>query len=370
MIKLFTILLLTLLMTRTSSAQNSFTEPETGIQYRVEKFIDANFPVGMAFAPDGSLFYNEKNTGRVRLIRPDSTRQFAPVIELPTDGLQERGLLGIALDPAFEQNGMIWVMHTAPGTARDFPANQLVRFHVENGSGADPEVMFSAPITNGQLLHNGGNVHFDAAGYLYLSLGDYGEAANAQNLDVPQGKVHRFQVTEAGLIPAPGNPYPDSSIYAHGFRNPFDFTIDLLNGNIFATENGLHCDDEVNRVLPGFNYGWGENYVCAGTDLIGGLRLYAPPLLSYTPTIAPTGIVIYDHPAAPAWQGDVFFCGWNFGEMFHAVLNEASRIERVNVLDLGGVTCRLDIAVGPEGALYFGTVDENGGAIYRLVPQP
>lgn len=342
----------------------------SGTRYRVEQYAIANFPVGMVFAPDGRLFYNEKTSGNVRVIGTDGRLQAQPVINLPTDALQERGMLGIALDPTYAQTGYIWVGHTAMGTARDFPSNRLVRFREVNGRGSNPEVMFSVPITTGQLLHNGGNVHFDAQGRLYFSLGDFGEARYAQDINAPQGKIHRFVVTADGLHPAPNNPFGEtSSVYALGFRNPFDFAFDPLTGNLFTTENGPDCDDEINLVLAGFNYGWGENYTCTGKGLLSGLQLYSPPLLTYTPTIAPTGILVYDGMAFPEWYGDLFFCDWNFGDLHRVVLDEnRTRVIAEYILDLDGATCRLDLVQGPEGGIYFGTISEGNGAIYRLLP--
>lgn len=347
----------------------SFTDAESGVRYTVEKFVTANYPVALAFAPDGRLFYTEKTTGNVRVVRGDGVLQREPVIHLPTSALVERGLLGIALDPNYEENGLIWVVHTAEGTARDFPANNVVRFREEDGIGSDPEIMLSVPITGGTLMHNGGNLHFDAQGRLYISFGDYEDAANAQDLSVMQGKIHRFVVTEEGLVPAPDNPFPESSVFAYGLRNPFDFTIDPTNGRVYSVDNGPTCDDEINLILPGFNYGWRPGYTCVGMGAVDVER-YAPPLLSYTPPEAPTGIVVYGHAAAPEWNGQLFFCAWNSGLLRRVVLSEnRAKVEAVHPVDLGGVQCRIDLAVGPEGGLYFSTVGGSGGAIYRILPQ-
>jgi glucose/arabinose dehydrogenase len=352
----------------TLTAQDAAEDPGGAVTFTVEKLVTANYAVSLAFAPDGRLFYTEKATGNVRVIQADGTAQLEPVIHLDTDALVERGLLGIALDPHYEENGMIWVIHTAPGTARDWPENRVVRFHEENGVGSDPETMLAAPITTGELKHNGGNLHFDADGLLYLSFGDFGDATNAQNLDALPGKIHRFAVTDEGLVAAEGNPFPDNSTYAYGLRNSFDFTFDPFgDGQVLATENGFQCDDEVNLILPGRNYGWGPDYLdnCYGTTPLD-VPDYMPPLLSYTPTIAPTGIVVYDNPAVPAWEGQVFFCAWNTGKMQRVILNaERTAVEAVYPVDLAGVFCRTDVVIGPEGALYF--LDPIG--IYRLTPE-
>src|SRR5690349_16620116 len=90
-------------------AQDSevFSDIPTNILYRVERYALANFPVGMVFAPDGRLFYNEKTTGNVRVITAEGKTLPDPVISLPTDALQERGMLGIALDPDFVNNNLM-----------------------------------------------------------------------------------------------------------------------------------------------------------------------------------------------------------------------------------------------------------------------
>jgi glucose/arabinose dehydrogenase len=361
--------MLTLLLASPLAAQDADATPDPGadVAYTVEKVMSANFPVAMAFTEDGRLFYTEKTTGNIRLVFPDGTDQIDPVIHLDTDALVERGLLGIALDPGYAENGTIWTVHTRPGDAQNWPANDLVRFHEADGVGSDPQVMLSVPITNGELQHNSGNIHFDKDGLLYLSIGDYGDAANAQKLDVPQGKIHRFEVTADGLKPAPGNPFPDSSIYVYGLRNTFDFTIDPVSGVLFGSENGFHCDDEINRLLPGKNYGWSEQYgtQCFGTNPVD-VPDYVAPLLSYNPTIAPTGIMVYDGEAFPDWQGQVFFCAFNTGKITRAVLDET----RTKVVSTAEVTlakdqgCRTDIAVAPDGSIYFDDVS----AIYRLIP--
>lgn len=358
--KFYGLLLISLLFIGIAKAQ----APE----YIVEEYITANFPVGMVFAPDGRLFYNEKTTGNVRVVLPDGTSQLEPVVTLPTDSLQERGMLGIALSPDFEEDNTLYVVHTLIGDERNFPANRLVRFAIdENNIAGEVEELFSVPIVSGELLHNGGNVHFDEEGYLYLSVGDNGDDRNAQDLENPRGKLHRFEVTEEGLgIPA-DNPY-NSSIYAYGFRNPFDFAFDPYSDWIYLAEVGPNCDDEINVVFAGANYGWHEDYECVGTEPLN-LPAYIAPMLSYSPAITPTGIIIYDGEAFPEWQGNLIFCDWNFGVMRRVVLDESrTRAAEVHEIDLGENTCKLDLIISAEGHLYFGTVGNGAGQILRLIP--
>jgi glucose/arabinose dehydrogenase len=334
------------------------------VTYTIESVIQANFPVALAFAPDGRLFYTEKHNGAIRVVSPDGVLQDEPVLQLPTSGLLERGMIGIAFDPDYETNQYMWVFHTARGSDTTYPANNVVRFREVDGLGIEPMVMLSVPVTNDSAIHNGGNLRFDEQGFLIVSLGDYNDPANAQNLDVPQGKLLRFEVSGDELLPAPDNPFPDNSTYAYGLRNPFDFAFDPISGQVFLTENGPECDDEINRVVPGKNYGWRPDYQCVGTDMLD-LEDYVPPLLSFNPSQAPTGITFYNHEAIPEWNGDLFYCTFLGGVLHRVVLNEArDAIVQVEDLDMQGSDCRIDVEVGPDGAIYFTSPNE----IFRLRP--
>ncbi len=360
--------LLLLCVYGTSAADDSFVSSE-GFRYRVERFLLADFPVGLVFTPGGELLYTEKSTGNVRLVDADGVRQRAPVLSLAVNALQERGMQNITLDPDFENNGHVWVFYTAAGTAKAYPANKVLRFRLEEGKAYDQTEMFAVPIDSGFLVHNGGGLQFDEDGFLYIGIGDYGDASRPQDLTIPHGKIHRFAVSGDRLTVPEDNPIAGSSIFAYGLRNPFDYAFDPLSGRLFATENGDNCDDEINLILPGYNYGYRQEYACVGRQYIAGLGKYLPPLASYTPTIAPVGIVFYEGDAFPRWRNDLFFCSWNDGELHHLRLSEGrNRILFDRPLELGAVNCRIDITVSPDGAIYFGTIDDEGGTIYRLVP--
>jgi aldose sugar dehydrogenase len=370
---LLMIALITCLAPHTVAQDGPTFTDDLGVTYTVERYKIANYPVAMAFTPDGRLFYTEKETGNVRVIGTDDVRQPEPVITLPTSSLVERGLLGIAVDPNYEDNGYIWVAHIRPSTNREPASHDVVRFYEEDGVGSDPKVMFSIPLKNNALIHHGGNLAFDDEGRLFFTVGDNEDPANSQDLNTVQGAIHRFDITAEGLQPAEGNPDEDNSIFAHGFRNPFDLVIDPYTTDltrIFATENGADCDDEINMVLRGFDYGAGPDYVCGDASPETDEIFTLPPMISYTPTVAPTGITIYTHEAAPEWQGEVFFCTWNQGQLMRITLNEdRNQLEAINQIDLGGAQCRIDITVTPDGALMFTTVGVNGGEIYRVIPQ-
>ncbi len=331
-------------------------------------------PVAFAVAPDGRIFFTEKESGRVRVIFDDRLLP-EPVLTLPVATHAEQGLLGIAVDPDFESNHVLWVYHSLPARANDgVKVNRIVRFVERDNVGFDATPVFTSPNSAGDGTHNGGNLHFGPDGKLYVSIGEDNQAHLAQRLDDPRGKLHRFNPT-VPLTAPDDNPFYDGagsnvdSIYTFGHRNPFDFTFDPLSEGvrIFVSENGPGCDDEINRIVPGYNYGWRPGYMCDDeSDLDPSLNTIAP-MLYWTPPTAPVGITVYTGDDIPEWHGDVFFCSYIDATLHHLQLN-AARDAFVSHTAITGMFCQTDVFTGPEGGLYF--VEGGGfeqGALKRLV---
>ncbi|HEX9988004.1 MAG TPA: PQQ-dependent sugar dehydrogenase [Chloroflexia bacterium] len=314
-------------------------------------------PVAMAFDPQGRLFYTEKTTGQVRLFA-NGNLQPNPVITFEVNANFERGLLGIAIDPNFNTNHYIYIYHTCPDFGDCTRQNRVVRFTENNGVGSGPTTIFTATQTAGN--HVGGNIHFGPDGKLYVTVGDNANADNAQDLTVRNAKMHR--INPDGSMPT-DNPVfsrPDAlpSIYAVGLRNSFDFTFDpfspVTDPRIFASENGPGCDDEMNRIRGGHNYGWRAAYPC--DDQNPSPEFNTIPPLWYTGPgqccIAPTGIEVYDGHQIPEWKGHLFMANYSPGTLYHFYLtddrNWVASYKRVE-----GVTANMDIETGPDGALYY-----------------
>jgi glucose/arabinose dehydrogenase len=231
--------------------------------------------------------------------------------------------------------------------------------------GEDPQVAFEAAIefVDSTIL-NGGNLHFGPDGMLYISVGTTNNIYVANEVDSPQGKIHRVIPTVPVGIP-PDNPDPQSTIFARGFRNSFDFTFSPLTGLLYATENGPDCDDELNLVRAGGHYGWREEGLCEDGTL-GNDYAYQRPLVAWTPPISPTGVTFYSGDAFPEWKNQLFLCAYNLGRMVSFKLDESGQRVLGGDLryELGRARCATDILAGPDGYLYF--MDIN--ALYRLVP--
>jgi glucose/arabinose dehydrogenase len=347
-----------LVMLPGSSAPKALASvPEDGTEglppgVRIETVLTGmDNPIAMSFDPSGRLFYTEKVTGNVRLFAGGKL-QPNPVIHFDVSTASERGLLGIAIDPNFNQNHYIYVYQTAPGSNTE---NRVVRFVERDGAGSNPMVIFTSPQTAGN--HNGGNIHFGPDGKLYITIGDNGNRDNGQDLTTKNGKIHR--INPDGSIPD-DNPrwnVPDAqrSIYAYGLRNSFDFTFDsVVRGRIFASENGPGCDDELNRIEAGNNYGWGADNSC-NQDGIDPAVNNIPPLW-YLPAgnccEAPTGITVYTGWQIPEWKDQLFMSAYEGGKLRHFYLNgDRTALVRSNIVQ--GVEVNMDLETGPDGALYF-----------------
>ncbi len=326
-------------------------------------------PIAMVFDPSGRLFYTEKD-GQVRLFA-NGKLQDAPVMQFKVNSEGERGLLGITLNPDFANNHYVYVYYTCDvGDGCETLQNQVVRFTEHDGIGSDPTTIFvskqSAP------NHVGGNIHFGPDGMLYISIGENADPPNSQNLKATQGKIHR--INPDGSTP-PDNPNFDEpgalpSIYAYGVRNSFDFTFDpLVKGRIFASENGPGCDDEMNRIEAGYNYGWRANYPCDDPHPDSDYNNINP--LWYAGDdccVAPTGIVVYNGDSIPQWKGQVFMAVY-VGNMYHFTLN-GDRTLVTSAGTLRDITANLDVENGPDGALWY--IEGGGysdGTLKRLVGQ-
>ncbi len=313
-----------------------------------------NFPVAMAFAPDGRLFYNELATGIIRIIGPGWVPQAQPFYDLDIYAVASQGLFGIAFDPNFGVNGHLYVFHTAPTNP---PVNRIVRLTeatVGQGSG-ETVIVDNLPAGS---IHNGGIIRFGPDGTLFVTLGEANESARAQDPDDPAGKVLRYHTD--GTIPV-DNPTPGSPIYALGMRNTFGMTFHPHTDDLWVTDNGPEADDEVDRIIPGGNYGW---------PVVTGIPhdpRFVDPLVTITPTIGPTGIIaVGENSAYPEeYHGNLFFTDYNGGMIRRLRLSgeDLRGLGSLTEAYTGGQGPLLDLAQGPDGFIY---VSSDTG-IFRVV---
>ncbi len=310
------------------------------------------FPATFAFAPGGRIFYGERLTGRIRVANP-STGTDRTFFQLPdVAAVGEQGLLGLALDPAYPSRRLVYAYFTR--TVNGTPQNQIVRLAEVNGVGSGLKTIFRARAAQN---HNGGVVHFGPDGLLYLVIGDTNVRAHAQNLSVKPGKVLRM-TRRCGI--APGD---SSRVYSFGHRNMFGFDFDPETGNLWLTENGPNCDDEINRSVRGGDFGWGESGTCQTSTNIDGPKPRIAPRVSYTPTIAPTGAAFCRACAlGSATDGTLLFGAWNDGAIRRLTLTPSRLRVATQAVLYQHPTGVLAVEAAPDGRIHF----SDASGIYRL----
>lgn len=314
---------------------------------RVTQIADGlNLPAGLHFAPDGRLFFNEVKTGAVRIVDPGGTLRPNPFVTLTDVATKatEQGVLGLTLDPDFRTNHYVYVFYTqAKNRIGDPKENRVVRYTERNGVATD-QTRILTDLPHGICCHNGGRIGFGPDGKLYITVGDQNQDDRVQKMNHLNGKVLR--VNPDGTVPS-DNPFPGSPIFALGFRNPWGLAFHPRSGVPYVTDNGEVGHDEVNRVIAGGNYGNPE------VDGIANDPRFVDPIWeSGVGRYAPTGATFYTGQAMPEYQNDLFFCAFNTGDLTRMRLN-GPNFDQIVEQEVLAKNCYLDVANGPDGALYF-----------------
>lgn len=273
----FYLLLFSLLSIFSGCAQENGTSnpPERGVLIVEEAFPQLTFtrPVDFQHAGDGSdrVFVVEQR-GVISVFENNSEvaakAVFLDIEAQVEDEGNEEGLLGLAFHPDYETNGYFYVNYTASNPDRTVISRFQVSSDENKASGGSELVLleFNQPYSN----HNGGQLSFGPDGYLYIAVGDGGSGGDpqghGQNLKTLLGTILRLDVDhpEEGKkygLPA-DNPFMDNTegfreeIYAYGLRNPWRFSFDSENGQLWTGDVGQNSYEEINIIEKGGNYGW------------------------------------------------------------------------------------------------------------------
>lgn len=337
-----------------------------------------NSPVGMAFTGDGSgrLFVLEQ-AGVIRIIQDGEVlaTPFLDIVDQVGSGGNEQGLLGLAFHPAYPENGYFYINYT------DRNGDTVIAHYSVSGdpnqADRDSQVRLLSvdqPFAN----HNGGVVAFGPDGYLYLGLGDGGSGGdpqgNAQSLNTLLGKILRLDV-DAGNpygIP-PDNPFADvgglPEIWTYGLRNPWRFSFDRLNGDLYIGDVGQNAWEEID-FLPaghpgGANFGWDyregahpyEGTPPADLELID-------PVVEYSlsgANCAVTGGYVYRGQNLPDFQGVYLYGDFCSGVVWGLLSLSDGSWQNAALFQTG--TNITSFGQDEDGEIYL--VDRQG-SIYRL----
>lgn len=256
---------------------------------KIEVFIkNLGVPWGMAFLPNGDFLFLERD-GNINLKKKGATDY--NLIMYRQVFASEGGLLGLAIDPDYNNNHYVYIYETNTDTT-----NQLVRLHMSNDLLTQDKLLIkNIPASNN---HDGGGLRFGPDGYLYLGTGDALQPNLAQDKNSLAGKILRL---DKDGNPAPGNPF-GTYVWTYGHRNVqgFDWNAD---GKMIETEHGPTiefgwcCHDEINLIEPGKNYGWPLKIGGQETDSL-------TPAIYQTgfETIAPSGCTFIKGKEWGSWE--------------------------------------------------------------------
>ena len=344
---------------------------------RVETVAEGlNHPWAITFLPDGGMLVTERG-GRLRHVSA-AGEVSAPIAGVPAvDARDQGGLLDVALDPGFASNRLVYLSFSEAGEGGNSTAVARGTLNGDMSALEAVEVIFSQKPKVDSSAHFGSRLVFDRDGNLFVTMGDRSSAAfrgEAQNLSSHIGKIVRIRPD--GAVP-PDNPFVGRDdalpeIFAYGIRNPQAAALHPETGELWEIEHGPRGGDELNVIRPGENYGW--PIVTLGVEYTGftigdGLKT-APGMVdaiySWTPVIAPSGMIFYSGAAFPAWQGDIFVGGLASKALIRLELDGERVVREERLLEPLGLRIR-DVAQGPDGALYVVT-DHRDGKLLRIAP--
>ena len=340
-------------------------------------------PLGLERPPGDNRFFVVQQSGTVRIIENGALRSgnFLDIQSLVNFDGQEQGLLGLTFHPNYSTNRKFYVNYT-----RDSPSRQTVIAEFQTSASdpnqADPGserilLTVNQPFPN----HKGGQLVFGTDGFLYIGLGDGGDAGdplnNAQNLFSLLGKILRIGVDAPFTgslqyaIPA-DNPFAGSSgspeIFAYGLRNPWRFSLEQGSSRIFVADVGQGNFEEVDILQKGGNYGWRvmEGAHCFNPSTGCDTSNKIMPIAEYDHTvgIAVIGGYVYKGTAIPSLANKYIF-GDLTGKIFSLTEAPANTFTRSDLL----TTNRMVSSLSQDAAGEVYVLDYGAGIILKLVPQ-
>ena len=341
-------------------------------------------PWGMAFLPDRRLLVAQKD-GSMVIVRADGSAIDATLSGLPAvNSRGQGGLLDVALDPDFATDP--WVYFSFSENGPGGVGTALARGRLVGNALQNVAVIWrQVPKVNGGV-HFGSRIVFRSDKTLFLTTGDRGQdspsepnALHSQNIAATLGKVMRLN--RDGSVPA-DNPVfaaagAQAGVWSLGHRNVQGAALKPGSDELWITEHGPRGGDELNRVLPGKNYGWPlASYGCAYSESQsapscrpgGGThapRFEEPKTTWLLRSTAPSGLVFYSGDKLPEWKGQLFAGALAGSTLWRIVLDADNAVTlREEVPEVKALGKRIrDVAQGPDGWLYLLSDD---GKLIRL----
>lgn len=351
-------------------------QSENGLSVRVVPLAAGlSHPTGMVFLPDGQTILVVERPGRLRVVK-GGVLDPTPVAGVPTvHNLSLGGLHDIVLHPDFAANRFLYLSYSKEGPRGTTLAVARARF--DQSRLMDMQDILVAEAWGSPLGTYGGRMIFGPDGMLYVSVGDRDgntrddnspARKEAQNLASHIGKVLRLR--DDGSIP-PDNPFvkdpkAKGEIYTYGHRNAYGLAFHPQTGELWASEFGAAGGDELNRLIPGHNYGW--PIVSLGRNYTGTLVSEQPwwrkgmdmPIFHWNPVINPSNMIFYTGKKFDRLTGRLIVAGAGTKRIVQLVIN-GDMVRQVDSM-LRELNVRFrDIRQGPDECLYVLTEGRSRG---------
>lgn len=327
----------------------------TSVLVATEIAHDLEVPWDIVLDHEGWIWFTEQK-GTIKRVHTE-TREIQQLATI-TDVFYRKstGLLSMVLHPDFENTPHVFVHYTYAtknANLMDHIFSRIVRYTFKEKLLIDQTLILDA--IPGNTFHNGSRMLISEDNKLFLGTGDAGGGTElTQNSQVLNGKTIRINLD--GSIPT-DNPYPNSPVWSMGHRNIQGITFG--NGKLYASEHGPNNDDEINIITKSGNYGWPN--VHGYCDLASEKEyckdsLIVEPIKAWTPTVATSGLVYYNHTAIPEWKNSLLLSTLKGQSLRVLNLNgDGSQVIDEHILLQKFLGRIRDITIGNHGEIYLTT---------------
>jgi glucose/arabinose dehydrogenase len=323
-----------------------------GLDYKYTPVISNLYvPWSIVFPTPDSMYIAQRSGEIVYYKNSQKQADFYKFSEISSTN--EEGLMGMVLDPNYPNSPYIYASLAYEEGNQMFV--KVVRLTDINNQGQDVIILLDK--IPAAKFHAGSRLRFGPDQKLYITTGDATKKEIAQDINSLGGKILRMN--KDGSIPD-NNPFSNSYVYSYGHRNPQGIDFDPISGVLFSTEHGPSLfdgaagGDEVNRILPGKDYGWPKvSHTESTPEAIN-------PLLVFTPAVAPASGVFYNGDKYPNLKNTFLFGGLRGEGIFVVYLDETrEKVKSYEKLNINEGRIR-EIAVSPDGYIYFSTSNRDG----------
>jgi glucose/arabinose dehydrogenase len=294
-------------------------------------------PWELAFLPDGSALVTER-PGRVLRLDKNLKPARRPAATVKVSAVGESGLLGMAIDPSFRRNKLVYLYRTTTS------GNEVLRYSYSRGRLTGARVVVRG-IEPGPV-HDGGRLRFGPDGALYITTGEAGNPELAQDPSSLNGKILRVRDPRGAAV--------RPEIVSLGHRNVQGIDWQPGSDRLYVTEFGPDAHDELNLIVEGSNYGWPQFEGAAGPT---------PAVIDWVDVIAPSGATFVRR-SGSRWTGNLLVATLR-GEHLRRVVFDGERVADQQVLYEGRYGRLRQVVEGPDGAVYLLTNNTDGRGVPR-----